>query len=133
MRHISKEEKTMGKTEENMEANFKGETSEVGLYLAMSKRAEEEGHPDIAIYLRQVAMDEAWHAAEFATLLGKISDTKNNLKKMAGGEGGAEEGKSEAAMISREEGNEAAFALFKRAAKDEARHKAGLKGFLSKL
>ncbi|MFQ5800545.1 MAG: ferritin family protein [Candidatus Hydrothermarchaeales archaeon] len=123
----------MGKTEENMEMNFKGETSEVGLYLAMSKRAEEEGHPDIALYLRQVAMDEAWHAAEFATLLRKISDTKTNLEKMAGGEGGAHKGKSEAARIAREEGNEEEAALFERAAKDEARHKAGLKGFLSKL
>jgi rubrerythrin len=123
----------LGKTEEKMEMNFKGETSEVGLYLAMSKRAEEEGHPDIAMYLRQVAWDEAWHAAEFATLLGKISDTKSNLEKMAGGEGGAYEGKSEAARIAREEGNEAAAALFERAARDEARHKAGLKGFLKRL
>jgi rubrerythrin len=123
----------MGETEENMEMNFKGETSEVGLYLAMSKRAEEEGHPEIAMYLRQVALDEAWHAAEFATLLGKISDTKTNLEKMAGGESGAHEGKSEAARVARDEGNEAAAALFERAAKDEARHKAGLRGFISRL
>ncbi|RMF91033.1 MAG: rubrerythrin family protein [Methanobacteriota archaeon] len=123
----------MGETEENMEMNFRGETAEVGLYLAMSKRAEEEGHPDIALYLRQVAMDEAWHAAEFATLLGKIGDTKSNLEKMATGEGGAEKAKANAAEVARKEGNEAAAALFERASRDEARHKAGLKGFLEKL
>lgn len=123
----------MSKTEDNMKNNFAGETSEVGLYLAMSKRAEEEGHPDIAVYLRQVALDEAWHAAEFATLLGKISDTRSNLERMVGGEGGAYIAKNEAAQTAREEGNDAAAALFERAANDEARHKAGLKGFLSKL
>ena len=44
-------------TKENLEKTFKGETTEVGLYLAMAETAEEEGYPEIALYLRSVAMD----------------------------------------------------------------------------
>lgn len=121
------------KTEEIVEANFKGETSEVGLYLAMSKRAEEEGHPDVAVYLRQIAMDEAWHAAEFAALIGKIKDTRSNIKMMLEGETKAEQEKAKAAEIARSEGRDDIAKFFERASKDEGRHKSGLKKFLEKL
>jgi rubrerythrin len=121
------------KTEEIVEANFKGETSEVGLYLAMSKRAEEEGHPEVALYLRQVAMDEAWHAAEFAALIGKIKDTKSNIQMMLEGETKAETEKAKAAEIARSEGKEDIAKFFERASRDEGRHKAGLKKLLEKL
>ncbi|RMF93454.1 MAG: rubrerythrin family protein [Candidatus Schekmanbacteria bacterium] len=123
----------MSKTDENLEKNFKGETSEVGLYLAMSKQAEIEGYPDIAMYLRQVAMDEAWHAAWVAKIQGKIGTTKENLEKMLSGESGATVGKAEAAKIAREEGNEEAARFFEIASRDEDRHRAGLEGFLKKL
>ena len=121
------------KTEENLQRNFNGETMEVGLYLAMSKRAEEEGYPQIALYLRQVAMDEAWHAAEVARMLGKIGDTRANLEKMLNGELGAQKGKAEAGRVAREEGNSTAAEWFERASADEARHAAGLKGFLDRM
>lgn len=121
------------KTEENLQRNFNGETMEVGLYLAMSKRAEEEGHPGIALYLRQVALDEAWHAAEVARLQGRIGDTRANLEKMLNGELGAQKGKAEAARLAQEEGNAAAAEWFEKASADEARHAAGLKGFLDRL
>lgn len=121
------------KTTEHLEMNFKGETSEVGLYLAMAKRAEEEGYPEIALYLKQVAWDEAYHAAEAAEILGLIDDTKTNLEKMLAGETRAEKGKAEAASLAKEEGNQAAASFFARASKDEGRHKAGLQAFLNKL
>jgi rubrerythrin len=63
-------------TKDELEANFKGETAEVALYLAMSKQAEREGHHTAAMYFRQVAMDEAWHGAEVAELLGMITSTR---------------------------------------------------------
>ena len=120
-------------TKENLEATFKGETSEVGLYLAMSKRAEEEGHANVAQYLRQVAMDESWHAAEAATILGMISNTKSNVEKMLSGEMGATKAKANAAEEALKEGNQAAADFFKRASCDEDRHRAGLKGLLDQL
>ena len=121
------------KTTEHLEMNFKGETSEVGLYLAMAKRAEEEGYPEIALYLKHVAMEEAYHAAEVAEILGLINDTKSNLEKMLAGETKAEKGKAEAARLAKEEGNLAAAFFFERASKDEGRHKAGLQALLDKL
>lgn len=113
---------------------FKGETTEVGWYLAMSKIAEKDGLSDVAVYLRQIAMDEAWHAAEVAEILGLVkSDTRSNLEMMLDGETKAEVEKAEAANIAREEGNVAAALFFERASYDEARHKAGLKGILDRI
>ncbi|MCK4928784.1 MAG: rubrerythrin family protein [Methanosarcinales archaeon] len=119
--------------EDILKATFKGETTEVGWYLAMSKIAEEEGLPDVATYLRQIAMDEAWHAAEVAKILGMVKDTKSNLTMMLEGETMAEVEKAEAAEIARKEGNNEARLFFERASQDEARHKAGLKGIVDRL
>ncbi len=113
---------------------FKGETTEVGWYLAMSKVAEQEGFADVAVYLRQIAMDEAWHATEVAEILGLVKgSTVENLEMMLEGESKAEIEKAEAAEIARNEGNTRAALFFERASLDEARHKAGLKGFLKRL
>jgi len=80
--------------EDAVNANFQGETAEVGLYLAMSRQAQREGFPEIGEALKSLAMDEAWHAARFAELNGKISEsTKENLEKMLAGEQGANKGK----------------------------------------
>lgn len=50
--------------EEAAENNFKGETGEVGFYLAMAKQAQREGYPEIAEVLKTIAIEEAWHAAK---------------------------------------------------------------------
>ena len=120
-------------TKKELEANFKGETTEVGLYLAMSKQAEREGHHTAAMYFRQVAMDEAWHAAEVAELLGMIKDTRSNLEMMLKGETMAETEKANAAKKAEAENMIDAARFFERASKDEARHKAGLKGVLMRF
>jgi len=119
-------------TKESLEMNFKGETMEVGLYLAMAQRAEEEGYPDIALYLKQIALEEAAHAAEVAIAMDLVGDTKSNLEKMLAGETKAEIAKAEAGKIAHQEGNTRAASFFKRASRDEARHKAGLKAYLDK-
>ena len=117
-----------------LKQTFKGETTEVGWYLAMSKLAEREGYPEVAVYLRQIAMDEAWHAAEVAEILGLIKDTTvDNLKMMLEGETMAEGEKAEAAKIAHEEGNAQAVHFFAKASYDEQRHKEGLKGLLKRL
>ncbi|RZN15096.1 MAG: rubrerythrin family protein [Methanosarcinales archaeon] len=120
-------------TKKELEANFKGETTEVGLYLAMSKQAEREGHHTAAMYFRQVAMDEAWHAAEIVELLGMIKDTRSNLEMMLKGETMAETEKANAAKKAEAENMIDAARFFGRASKDEARHKAGLKGILMRF
>ncbi|MDQ1252488.1 MAG: rubrerythrin [Euryarchaeota archaeon] len=120
--------------EKILKDTFKGETTEVGWYLAMSKVAECEGLADVAVYLRQVAMDEAWHATEVAEILGLVKGTTiENLEMMLDGESKAEVEKAEAAELARKEGNTRAALFFERASLDEARHKAGLKGILERL
>jgi rubrerythrin len=118
-----------------MEGTFKGETMEVGMYLAMAKRAELEGHADIAMYFRQLATEEAGHACEVATLLGnKIKPTtKENIEYMLGGEAMATKEKADAARIAREEGFGEAATFFDAASRDENRHHNALEGFLKKL
>jgi rubrerythrin len=57
---------------EDLRANFNGECSEVGMYLAMSRVAMREGYPEIGMYYRQAAFEEADHASRFAELLGEV-------------------------------------------------------------
>ena len=46
-----------------LRANFEGECSEVGMYLAMSRVAHREGYPEIGLYWEKAALEEAEHAA----------------------------------------------------------------------
>ena len=55
---------------EGLRANFQGECTEVGMYLAMARVAHREGYPDIGLYWEKAAYEEAEHAAKFAELLG---------------------------------------------------------------
>ncbi|MBR1900437.1 MAG: NADH peroxidase, partial [Lachnospiraceae bacterium] len=57
---------------EDLRANFTGECSEVGMYLAMSRVAFREGYPEIGLYWEKAAYEEAEHAAKFAELLGEV-------------------------------------------------------------
>ncbi len=123
----------MSKLTKVMEQTFTGETMEVGLYLAMAKKAELDGLPEVALYLRGLALEEAGHACEVAIMLGKIRSTKENLEYMLGGETMATKEKLEAARIAKEEGNNDAVTFFERASADENRHRAGLQGFLNKI
>jgi len=120
-------------TIEIMQKTFDSESNDIALYLAMSKKAEDEGHSDIAAYLFNVAMDEAHHAVQFAALLGKVKDTKTNLVNMLAGEIRAEKDKAHAAKVAFAEGNEDAFQFFEKSMKDETKHKEGIRKILSKL
>jgi rubrerythrin len=119
--------------EEAVEASFRGETAEVGLYLAMARQAQREGYPEIAEALKSIALDEAWHAARYAELNGKISaSTKENIEKMLSGEQGANKGKREAALKAKEAGVDEAHDLFDESSRDEARHARALEGLLKR-
>lgn len=119
--------------EEAIETNFKGETSEVGLYLAMARAAQREGYPEAALVLESIAIDEAWHAAHFAELNGKVStSTKENIEKMLAGEYAANKGKREAAVKAKEEGCDSAHDFLDESSRDEARHARSLEGLLKR-
>ncbi len=119
--------------EKDVDMNFSGETSEVGLYLAMSRQAQREGYPEIAEILKSLAWDEAWHAAQFAELNGKISEsTKENIEKMLAGEQGANKGKRAAAVKAKENDIDSAHDFFNESSRDEARHARALEGLLKR-
>ena len=56
----------------DLRANFEGECSEVGMYLAMARVAHREGYPEVGMYYEKAAYEEAEHAAKFAELLGEV-------------------------------------------------------------
>ena len=119
--------------QEAVDQNFKGENSEVGLYLAMARQAQRQVFPEIAEVLKAIALEEAWHAARFAELNGLISeDTKTNLENMLKGEIGANNGKKQAATKAKEEGIDEAHDFFDESSRDEARHAKALKGLLDR-
>ena len=70
---------------DGLNANFTGECTEVGMYLAMSRVAYREGYAEIGEYWRRAALEEAEHAAKFAELLGDVvtDSTKKNLEMRA--------------------------------------------------
>lgn len=112
---------------------FRGETWEVGTYLAMARQAQREGYPEVALVLESIAMDEAWHAARFAELNGVISEsTKENIEKMLKGEIEANKGKRDAAVKAKELGNDQAHDVLDESSRDEARHAQALQGLLSR-
>ena len=114
--------------------HFKGECSEVGMYLAMSRQALREGYPEIALLLEQIAKEEAEHAARFAELLGQVvtADTKKNIEKMLAGENGACESKLAIAKKAKELGLDAIHDTVHEMARDEARHGKALEAMLKR-
>lgn len=118
---------------EGLEANFAGECSEVGMYLAMSRQADREGYPEIAEAFKRYAFEEAEHAAKFAELLGDmVWDTKTNLEKRIEAEAGACEGKLAIATKAKQLNYDAIHDTVHEMAKDEARHGAGFQGLYNR-
>ena len=120
---------------DGLHANFTGECTEVGMYLAMARVAEREGYPEVAEAYKRYAYDEAEHAAKFAELLGEVvtNSTKKNLELRAAAETGACEGKLALAKRAKQLGYDAIHDTVHEMAKDEARHGAGFKGLLKRL
>lgn len=119
---------------EGLQANFTGECTEVGMYLAMSRQAIREGYPEIGAFYQQAAMEEAEHAAKFAELLGEVvyADTKKNLQLRVEAENGATMGKLELARLAKELNYDAIHDTVHEMAKDEARHGCGFQGLLKR-
>ena len=118
----------------DLRANFEGECSEVGMYLAMARVAHREGYPEIGLYWEKAAWEEAEHAAKFAKLLGEVvtDSTKKNLELRVDAETGACAGKLDLATRAKALGLDAIHDTVHEMAKDEARHGAGFKGLLKR-
>ena len=119
---------------EGLRANFTGECTEVGMYLAMARVAEREGYPEVGAFYKLAAHEEAEHAAKFAELLGEVvtDSTKKNLELRAEAENGATAGKLELAKLAKQLNLDAIHDTVHEMAKDEARHGRAFTGLLAR-
>ncbi len=119
---------------EGLRANFTGECTEVGMYLAMARVAHREGYPEIGLYWEKAAYEEAEHAAKFAELLGEVitDSTKKNLEMRVEAENGATAGKTALAKLAKEKGLDAIHDTVHEMARDEARHGKAFAGLLKR-
>ena len=119
---------------EDLRANFMGECTEVGMYLAMSRQADREGYPEVAEAYKRIAFEEAEHAAKFAELLGEVvvADTKKNLQMRVEAEHGATAGKKDLATRAKQRNYDAIHDTVHEMCKDEARHGSAFQGLLNR-
>ena len=118
----------------DLRANFQGECSEVGMYLAMARVAHREGYPEIGLYWEKAAYEEAEHAAKFAELLGEVvtDSTKKNLEMRVDAENGATAGKFDLAKRAKALNLDAIHDTVHEMARDEARHGKAFEGLLKR-
>lgn len=118
----------------DLRANFEGECSEVGMYLAMARVAHREGYPEIGLYYEKVAYEEAEHASKFAELLGECvtNSTKKNLELRVAAENGATAGKFDLAKRAKAANLDAIHDTVHEMARDEARHGKAFEGLLKR-
>ena len=118
----------------DLRANFNGECTEVGMYLAMARVAHREGYPEIGLYWEKAAYEEAEHAAKFAELLGEVvtDSTKKNLEMRVEAENGATAGKFDLAKRAKAANLDAIHDTVHEMARDEARHGKAFKGLLER-
>jgi len=119
---------------EGLRANFQGECTEVGMYLAMSRQADREGYPEVAEAYKRIAFEEAEHASKFAELLGEVlvADTKTNLEARVAAEHGATQGKKDLATLAKKLNLDAIHDTVHEMCKDEARHGMAFNGLLQR-
>jgi rubrerythrin len=72
-------------TEDNLKDAFAGESQANRRYLAFAKKAEEEGHKQVAKLFRAAAEAETVHALNHLNILG-VGITEENLKEAIKGE-----------------------------------------------
>ena len=131
---VAKDENVPAEIVEGLRANFMGECTEVGMYLAMARAAHREGYPELGLYWEKAAWEEAEHAAKFAELLGEVvsPSTKENLTVRVAAENGATAGKFELAKMAKQLGLDAIHDTVHEMARDEARHGKAFEGLLNR-
>ncbi|NFJ87014.1 NADH peroxidase [Clostridium botulinum] len=119
---------------DGLRVTFRGECTEVGMYLAMTRQAHREGFPEVAEAYKRIAFEEAEHAAKFAELLGEVvtDSTKKNLEMRVEAEHGACQGKKDLATLAKKLNYDAIHDTVHEMCKDEARHGSAFRGLLNR-
>ena len=76
----------MSDSSRNLQDAFAAECQAFAKYRAFARRAQEEGHPQVARLFRAVARSEALHAANLLAALQEVGPTKDNLAAALEGE-----------------------------------------------
>jgi rubrerythrin len=76
----------MSKSMEDLKAAFAGESQANRKYLAFAKKADQEGHPQIARLFRAAAEAETVHALNHFIAMDGVKSTEENLQAAIGGE-----------------------------------------------
>lgn len=76
----------MGNTSGNLSEAFAGESKANRMYTAFAKKADEEGHKQVAKLFRAAAAAETVHALNHLNAMDEIKGTAENLKKAVHGE-----------------------------------------------
>ena len=105
------------------------EIRSIGIQFLLARKMDRDGSSEIAAYLRQSAHEEAGHALELGTLLGKIEGIKESLLNLAGAEQKARQRKLDAMELDLQE---ELISFLGRAAEDEKRHKQWFKKLAGK-
>ena len=114
----------MGTTKENLEAAFAGESMARNKYTYFADAARKQGYHYIARIFEETAQNEMRHAKDHFKLLGRLGDTKANLKAAMDGEHYETTSMyPEFAEQADKEGNKEAAILFRQIAKVEAHHR----------
>lgn len=110
------------------------ESWEVGSRLARAARAREDGYPQVAALMEEIARDEAGHLSRVVRLLHADEverDVRTNLESMIEGDRGAAEREERWAQLARQAGLHAEAELFEALARDELAHVAKLEAALN--
>jgi rubrerythrin len=76
----------MAKTSDNLKEAFAGESQASTRYLAFARKADQEGHPEIARLFRAASAAEVIHARNHLQAMEGVSSTEENLKEAIAGE-----------------------------------------------
>lgn len=110
------------------------ESWEVGSRLARAARAREDGYPQVAALIEEIARDEAGHLSRVVRLLHADEverDVRTNLESMIEGDRGAAEREERWVQLARQAGLHTEAELFGALARDELDHVAKLEAALN--
>jgi rubrerythrin len=76
----------MAKTSDNLKEAFAGESQASTRYLAFARKADQEGHPEVARLFRAASAAEVIHARNHLQAMEGVSSTEENLREAIAGE-----------------------------------------------
>lgn len=76
----------MGNTADNLKEAFAGESQASTSYRAFARKADQEGHPQVARLFRAASAAEVVHARNHLEVMAGVKSTEENLKSAIAGE-----------------------------------------------